>query len=479
MVTTVSYMPPEQALGGEVTPKSDLYSLGAMLYEMVTGRPPFLGDDSVAIIGQHINTPPVAPTWHNGECPRALDALILRLLAKDPAERPESATDVLSALVAVELISANVGPGVDSAPEGDNVALDSLAGGVFVGRQQEMGDLKAALEDALSGRGRLVTLVGEPGIGKTRTAQELATYAGLRGANVLWGRCYEGQGAPSYWPWVQALRSYVRDRDPQELRSEMGSGAAAGFYEITGWPDLPPDGPWAAYTDGVAPRILSSTIMAALDHRRRTGQGQFIDAGQMEMALQFLAPQLIDFDVNGRTVTRNGNRSELAAPHGAYPCAGDDQWCAIAVESEEQWQSFKKVLGGPEWAGDTRFDSLEGRLQNQDELDQNISVWTANLPPKEVMRRMQLEGVPSGMVQRSSDLMQDPQIIHRRLFRELDHPETGVMPYTGHLFNIQGYDSGPRFAAPVLGQHNEQVLKEILGMSDEEVIEAVIAGALE
>ncbi len=87
-----------------------------------------------------------------------------------------------------------------------------------------MGELKAALEDALSGRGRLITLVGEPGIGKTRTALELATYAGLRHAQVLWGRCYEGEGAPSYWPWVQAIRSYVRDVDSEQLRSDMGAG---------------------------------------------------------------------------------------------------------------------------------------------------------------------------------------------------------------------------------------------------------------
>jgi len=220
MVGTVSYMPPEQAMGGAVTPKSDLYSLGAMLYEMVTGRPPFLGDDSVAIIGQHINTPPVAPSWHNPQCPRPLEALILRLLAKDPAERPDSASDVLSALDGVDLTDVFVGE------EDDAHALDSLAGGVFVGRQREMGELKACLEDALSGRGRLVTLVGEPGIGKTRTAQELATYAGLRGAQVLWGRCYEEQGVPPYWPWVQAIRSYVREKDPEQLRSEMGAGAA-------------------------------------------------------------------------------------------------------------------------------------------------------------------------------------------------------------------------------------------------------------
>jgi len=225
MVGTVFYMPPEQAMGGEVTPKSDLYSVGAMLYEMVTGRPPFLGDDSIAIIGQHINTPPVAPTWHNGLCPRPLEALIMRLLAKDPSERPDSATDVLSALDAIDLSAS---PPSERGDEGisDHHALDSLASGVFVGRQREMGELKAALEDALSGRGRLVTLVGEPGIGKTRTALELATYAGLRQAQVLWGRCYEGEGAPPYWPWVQAIRSYVRDVDPEQLRSEMGAGAA-------------------------------------------------------------------------------------------------------------------------------------------------------------------------------------------------------------------------------------------------------------
>jgi hypothetical protein len=177
MVGTVAYMPPEQALGSEVTPKADLYSLGAMLYEMVTGRPPFLGDDPVAIIGQHINTPPVAPTWHNGQCPRPLEALILRLLAKDPAERPQAAADVLAALEAID--TSDVGAPL-AAPSDQAHALDSLAGGVFVGRQREMGELKAALEDTLSGRGRLLTLVGEPGIGKTRTAQELATYAGLR-----------------------------------------------------------------------------------------------------------------------------------------------------------------------------------------------------------------------------------------------------------------------------------------------------------
>ncbi len=242
MVGTVAYMPPEQAMGGEITPRADLYSMGAMLYEMVTGRPPFLGDDDIAIIGQHINTPPVAPIWHRPDCPKQLDALIMRLLAKDPKQRPESARDVLAALEGVDAVVPSPfegeGQGVGRTSwtgaqalkqvQGEMAgrSLDSMASGVFVGRQKEMDQLRAVLEESLSGRGRMVTLVGEPGIGKTRTAQELQTYAGLRRCQVLWGRCYEGGGAPPYWPWVQAIRSYVKEHEPEQLRREMGSAVS-------------------------------------------------------------------------------------------------------------------------------------------------------------------------------------------------------------------------------------------------------------
>ncbi|HEY5638927.1 MAG TPA: protein kinase, partial [Dehalococcoidia bacterium] len=222
MVGTVAYMPPEQALGRQPDARSDLYSLGCVIYELLTGRPPFMGDDSVAIISQHINTAPVAPTWHNSEIPKALESLIMRLLAKNPDERPESAAAIPEALNAIFDTAS-------SASSSEQIAanpLDRLAGGVFVGREAEMDELRAGLEDALSGRGRLLMLVGEPGIGKTRTSEELATYAGLRNAQVVWGRCYEGEGAPAYWPWVQAIRSYVHEKEPGELMSEMGPGAA-------------------------------------------------------------------------------------------------------------------------------------------------------------------------------------------------------------------------------------------------------------
>src|SRR5437660_9963295 len=135
MVGTVSYMPPEQATGGEVTPRSDLYSLGAMLYELMTGRPPFLGDESVAIITQHLNTPPVAPGWHVPNLPPGLEALILRLLEKDPGRRPASATEVRQSLATISQGSKSGGTAeIPSTPLAVGPA-DPLYGRTFVGRE--------------------------------------------------------------------------------------------------------------------------------------------------------------------------------------------------------------------------------------------------------------------------------------------------------------------------------------------------------
>ena len=242
MVGTVAYMPPEQALGGEVTPQADLYSLGAMLYELVTGRPPFQADDPTAIISQHINTPPVSPSWHSEHCPPDLEALILKLLAKVPADRPASAAEVLAALEAVD-------PNAKSASHSDSSAnpLDRLARGVFVGRERELEQLRGAFDNAYAARGSVVMLVGEPGIGKTRTTQELATYARMRGGAVLWGGAQESAGAPPYWPWVQVARAY-RDQTLEDERRKQWQPYAADLQRIfpglrdlfPGLPEPPP-----------------------------------------------------------------------------------------------------------------------------------------------------------------------------------------------------------------------------------------------
>src|SRR3990170_3966667 len=188
MLGTAAYMPPEQALGGETDPRSDLYSLGCILYETLTGRPPFLGDDTVSIISQHVNTPPLAPSWHNPAVSQGLESLILRLLAKSPDDRPASAAEAVAALTAIA-----AGPPEDAYAHPAAAPAQPRAAGFrrtrFVAREKELGLLKDRLEEALSGRGSLVMVVGEPGIGKTRLSEELAVYARLRGSQVLTGQC--------------------------------------------------------------------------------------------------------------------------------------------------------------------------------------------------------------------------------------------------------------------------------------------------
>ena len=222
MVGTIAYLAPEQALGRSPDPRADLYSLGAVLYELVTGGPPFAGDDALAIITQHLRTPPVAPAWRNPEVPAPLDALIVALLAKDPADRPQGAAEVGGALVALAAPVRRRASPVEPAAN----PLDRLAAGVHVGREREIDELCGAADVALAGHGQLVLVSGEPGIGKTRLVEELTTYAHLRDALVLWGRCYEGEGAPPYWPWIQVIRAYSVDHDPEALAETMGPGAA-------------------------------------------------------------------------------------------------------------------------------------------------------------------------------------------------------------------------------------------------------------
>jgi eukaryotic-like serine/threonine-protein kinase len=220
MIGTVAYMPPEQGLGRGSDARSDIYSLGALLYELLCGIPPFVGESAAAVVSQHVSTAPVAPSGHRSGVPAALDQLVVRMLAKSPEARPQQAAEVRDAL---GLIAAAVAGG-DTATH-DVAALDRITGSGFVGRERETQALRAAIDDAVGRRGRTVLVSGESGIGKTRLASEAAAYAALRGAQVLWGRCYAGAGAPAYWPWVQVIRNYARDHDAETVASDLGSGA--------------------------------------------------------------------------------------------------------------------------------------------------------------------------------------------------------------------------------------------------------------
>jgi len=218
MVGTVDYMPPEQALGGEITPRSDLYSLGALLYELVTGRPPFSGERIAEVIGQHINVVPAPASERGAQIPAALDELISQLLAKDPERRPASAAEVRQRLEAID-------PSDTRSDFDENFRL-RRARQVFVGRSRELDELRRRFDEAASGQSRIVMLVGQPGIGKTRLAQELEAHARSRRARVLWGRAPEGGGAPEYWLFTQALRRLLDEVDEGTARRVLGEEAS-------------------------------------------------------------------------------------------------------------------------------------------------------------------------------------------------------------------------------------------------------------
>jgi len=190
---TPSYMSPEQARGEHADARSDLYAFGCLLHEMLAGRPPFEAEEVMGVLYQHVHVPPPPVGHRNGSVPRALERLVLRLLAKAPADRPASAKEVLGELE--RAARGELAPGATSAPEEQAV----------VGRRQELAALEAALDSALAGRGMMRFLVGEGGIGKTRLAREIGRIAAARGARVLLGRTTEVEGAPPYLPFAEAI----------------------------------------------------------------------------------------------------------------------------------------------------------------------------------------------------------------------------------------------------------------------------------
>jgi crotonobetainyl-CoA:carnitine CoA-transferase CaiB-like acyl-CoA transferase len=256
------------------------------------------------------------------------------------------------------------------------------------------------------------------------------------------------------------------------------AAGVAGFYEVAGWPDRPPAGPWQAYTDTIAPRFLTTTLIAALDHKRRSGEGCHIDLGQLEAALHFLAPEILARQATGEHFTRMGNRAKSAAPQGVYPCGGNDEWCAIAVEDDAQWRALRAALGDPEWARASELDTLPGRLAAHAALDAGLAAWTRAREPRDAMETLLAAGVPAGHVQRSSDLLVDPQLRHRAFHREFEHAEMGRVPYSGHQFRISGYDSGPRGPAPLLGGESFEILGEELGFDVEAIADLMASGAI-
>jgi len=258
----------------------------------------------------------------------------------------------------------------------------------------------------------------------------------------------------------------------------MGS-AISGFVNLAGPADRPPVGPYGAYTDYLAPRFTVCALLAAIDHRNRTGEGTYIDQSQAEAAMHFMSPALLDYTVNGRIQERDSNRDAKRVPHGVYPTLGEDQWVAISVETDDQWDDFCEASFMPALGGNPRFDSFESRKKNEDSLDEIIAAWSAQLTAEEIMQSMQDVGVAAYAVQGSDACFTDPQLQHRGEYVEVDHPTLGKTTVEGSRFHLSRTPAQYNRSAPTFGRDNEFVLKELLGYDDEKITELIIAGALE
>ena len=252
--------------------------------------------------------------------------------------------------------------------------------------------------------------------------------------------------------------------------------AVSGLTFQSGLPDMPPAGWGYSYMDHTGGYLMAIAILMALYHRNRTGIGQWIDMSCTDGAVALNGPAILDYTVNGRPLRRAGsphsNRSihPLMAPHGIFKCDGEDQWVAIAVRHQEDWQALCEAMNRLEWANDERFKTLTDRVENQDVLDRLIEAWTMTRKPRDVMEALQDKGVPAAAVQRPEDRIEhDPNTRDWGLFPEVDHREMGRVRVDGLPVKLSETPADVQHGGPVLGQHNEIVYQDILGLSNDKI----------
>jgi benzylsuccinate CoA-transferase BbsF subunit len=252
--------------------------------------------------------------------------------------------------------------------------------------------------------------------------------------------------------------------------------SSSGLMHLTGWPDQLPKEPGYVYTDFIAPKFALLSLIAALDFRRKTGKGQCLDLSQLETIPFFQSPITLEHQANGRDSIRNGNRSTYAAPHGVYRCKGKHRYCAITLFGDDEWRKFCQVIGRQALAEDQELSTVLNRLKNVDKVDKLVEDWTMLHTTEEVMKLMQEIGIAAGVVQNGQDLDNDPQL--KDYYWEIDEAELGVLPYRGTPVKSSefNYEVKP---SPRLGEHNDYIYTEILGLSDIEFAELLQEGVFE
>lgn len=252
-----------------------------------------------------------------------------------------------------------------------------------------------------------------------------------------------------------------------------GQGSAlSGFNHLTGWPDREPVGPYGTITDSLSPRYSALLLASALLHRKKTGQGQHIDLSQVEGGVICLTEALVTWSANHEALGRIGNRARHAVPHGVFRCRdaadGRERWIAIAIHDDGDWKKLIAAMGSPAWATDASLAAIGGRLARIGEVECHMEGWTRTHDARPLAETLQQAGIDATPVLDLGDLHEDPQLAHRRHFREVDHPVIGRHPAEMNAITFSDTPGDIRTPAPKLGQHTEHVLRGLLGMSADE-----------
>ena len=262
------------------------------------------------------------------------------------------------------------------------------------------------------------------------------------------------------------------EEGPYQGYAALGSAldGFTGHHALRGYLDTDDSTtPLIQHTDATASVMAVFAILAALNYRRRTGRGQWIDMSQVETFLHHLGGPFMDYVMNGRNPERWGSRHPRHAPYGCYRCGGEDQWLVANVTSEEEWRAFCAATGNEEWLRDSRFADEEHRRRNADDLDEAIEGWTRQRDKMRAMEILQAAGVPAQAVLDDADLYRDPHLKERGFFQEMNHVAAGVHRYPGFLWNLTAVKQAAPLPPNTLGQDNDYVYGQMLGLRDEEI----------
>jgi crotonobetainyl-CoA:carnitine CoA-transferase CaiB-like acyl-CoA transferase len=432
--------------------------------EVRLGRAPRLGEHTAAVLGEPRTRAALpAPSDDRRPALDGLKVLDLTWAMAGPATTRVMA-DFGADVVRIETshhldVARTIGPFVDDTPGNDS---GGLLFNMTTGKRSVSLDLRNPLgREVLDDLVRWSDVVVESFSPRGRAVLDLEyeRLAALRPGLIMMSSCLFGQSGP--------LQKYAGF-------GTMGA-SLGGFFHLTGWPDRPPSGPFGAYSDYPSPRFALCALLAALDHRRRTGEGQYLDFAQAEACVHFLSPAVLDQSVNGRALTRNGNADLAMVPHGVYASAGDDAWVALACRDDTDWRALARLLG----RSDLSWLTTPERRSREGELDDIVARWAAGRSPQDAMAAAIAAGVPAHAVQNSGECWSDPQLEHLGHWVTIPHPDHGTIVVEGCRMALSDTPAVVAGVPPFLGQDTVSVLLEDLGYDDARLGELYAAAALD